>query len=148
VKHLGISDRRWFGAMIRGEGHIPRRHAIFVEVGNTEHALVLELWRTAGAGSVRKDKPAAGRQPFWRWRLGATDTVALLRQIHWALGGKQTDAIRLLRLHEMRRLVAGPSLASILARRSPSRRRGGSRLSAGRPKTFRASHSRAASIAR
>lgn len=123
VRNLSIGDRKWFGAMIQGEGHVPRSRKIFLEIGNTDHALVLELQRKSGAGSIRKDRPTPGEQPFWRWRLGAVDTVGLLRQVIFNLGSKQRDAIRLLRVAESRRRIAGPSLAVLLRRRAPSARR-------------------------
>jgi hypothetical protein len=123
VQRLTLSQRRWVGALVHGEGHIPRGREVFLELGNTEHGMLLDLQRTVGAGSVRRDAPVKGEQPFWRWRLGAVDTVGLLRQIHRYLGGKERDALRLIHVYEARRRLAGPPLRRLLARPAPSSRR-------------------------
>ena len=106
ARRLKISDRRWLACLIDGEGHLPRRgKAVFIEVGNTSLPYLLEAWRMCGAGSIRKDRPVPGELPFWRWRVGRVDSVALLRQAAPHLKIKMRDAMRLIALYERRRRV-------------------------------------------
>jgi hypothetical protein len=106
ARRLKISDRRWLACLIDGEGHLPRRgRAVFIEVGNTSLPYLLEAWRMCGAGSIRKDRPSPGELPFWRWRVGRVDSVALLRQVAPHMKIKMRDALRLIALYERRRRV-------------------------------------------
>jgi hypothetical protein len=135
VRRLTRGDRRWFGAMLRGEGHISRKRRVLVEVGNTRQDIVLDCQRIAGAGSIRRDPPRPGEAPFWRWRLGRVDSVALLRQLLGQLGSKEPDALHAIALYERQRNVHGPRLTTLLRSRPPAARRHRSGTSA--PTTIR-----------
>jgi hypothetical protein len=146
VRRLSRGDRRWFGAMLRAEGHISRTNRILVEVGNTRRDIVLDCQRIAGAGSIGKDRPRPGEAPFWRWRLGRVDSIGLLRQLIGQLGSKERDGLRAIARYEAMCNVAGPSLATLLRSRTPAARRLRSGPGAGatdRPPLTRRLHERA-----